>query len=244
MDTKVKKSENDIFAKIACIIVPTYITYFVIADGNITYVYYTFAIWIVYSFYQYFKKKKPFSLTDSLMALCLVYLFVGTIFSMSPAIAIKEFEITHPSWTRQKVANFELKNYFFSSSRGGHPITDVKYTYHFNKQTYGSTLDNGITYDDFYLQFKDVDELKAISKESTDKALKTNDYVLFVNAKEPKESRLFLLKTWITFKYSTIFRMLANTVILISIVLICLLIFASIYFRENVFGLLRRYRPF
>lgn len=238
-------SENIILknrlVEIPLTIIPLVITIIAVTKGYVTYICYAFAIWIFYLSFRLIKRKK-ITLLRILLTLNVAYFIVGSIFSMSPALAINEFALTHSTWKTSNIDSYNFNAYYRNTYRNSHPKTDVNYVYYLKNKEYKSSVSNPIDYDEYVFQFKSREELVAISKAGTQKALDNNDYVLFVNTKNPNESKLFLQKTWINIKYSTPARLIINVLFLISLAFFFFLVYVLIFSRKAIFEFLKSKR--
>lgn len=232
-NSEFKRPKNR-WVEIPLTIIPLVLTIIAITEGYVTYVCYAFAIWIFYIVFRLIKRK-GLTLLRLLLILNFSYLIVGSVFSIFPALAIKEFALTHPTWERSNIDNYSLNAYYQKKYRSSHPKTDVNYVYYFKNKEHKSSVSNPIDYDEYVFQFKSKEDLVAISKAATQKALENHDYVLFVNAENPSESKLFLLNTWFNIKYSTPARLMINVLFLASMAFLCLLLFVLVFARKSIF---------
>ncbi len=226
------------WVEIPLTVIPLVITIIAVTKGYVSYVCYAFAIWIFYLSFRLVKRKK-ITLLRLLLILNFAYFVVGSMFSIFPALAIKEFVLTHPTWDTSIIDNYSLNPYYRKTSRSSHPKTDVSYVYYFKNKEYKSSVSDPIDYDEYVFQFKSREELVAISKTATQKALDNHDYVLFVNTENPSESKLFLLNTWLNIKYSTPARLIIDSLSIASMGFLCFLVYILIFSRKAIFEFLK-----
>lgn len=162
----------------------------------------------------------------------IIFLSVGLLFSMSPRLEIKEFQLWHPSWVSIKVDHYKTDAFDRVTRHTVHPVARVDYTFKINDKEYLSKNNYGINYDEFIFQFKSAEELVANIKKYTIEALENKDYVLLVNPENPIQNKLFMPTSWITFQYSTFFRVITMVTIGLCFPLAC--IFLYIFISDKV----------
>lgn len=195
--------------------------------SNPNYIYYSLVIWLLYLIIRYVVKKSFSGIITALMALLCSFFLVVFIFSISPALKIKEFELTHPTWKTKSIDSYRLKAYYRATSKGGHPTTDVEYSYSFRNNKYENKEKNAINYVQYFFQFKSNKELIEASRGITQKTIDNHDYILFIHQKNPKESRLFLLTSWFNLRYSLIAQVLFIIVCVMSFTIFCVIMYLS-----------------
>ncbi|WP_300672980.1 hypothetical protein [Soonwooa sp.] len=200
---------------------------FIYSLSNPNYIYYSLGIWLLYVVIRYAVKKNLSDVTTSLMALLCSFFLVSFVFSVSPALKIEEFKLMHPTWKVKNIDSYSLVAYYARNSKGGFPTTDIEYSYSFGNDKYEDKTKYAIKYIQYFFQFKSNKELVAASKVITEKTMHAGKYVLFVNQKNPKESRLFLLTSWFNFRYSLFAQALFSLIIIMSITIFCVVSYSS-----------------
>ena len=195
--------------------------------SNPNYIYYSVGIWLLYVIIRYLVKRNFSEVITLLMTLLGSFFLVVLFFSISPALKIKEFELTHPTWKTGNIDSYSLNAYYRATSKGGHPTTDVVYTYSFKNNKYENKEKNAIKYVQYFFQFKSDKELLESSKNITQRTMDNKDYVLLVDANKPRESQLFLLTSWLNFRYSLLAQMFFTISVLVFLTIICVVSYLS-----------------
>lgn len=160
--------------------------------------------WILYGLFVGFvlfmtgkdKTKETF-----LLCFALCYLLTALLISFSPYLRIKDFQLFHPNY--EQIEEYTITNsaykYYSSSTSGGYGYyyAIIDYTYEINGQTIQKTEEDIVKWD-------------SNNDEKLAQIIKSNDFLVFVNQKNPTESKMFYSDDYLYAKGSEGFYLLEH----------------------------------
>lgn len=222
MTGKIKKIADTFSIVLGFIVMGAGILFLVFIENPVRYFFYVLFLAVVINFKSFPNLRIDLKKVagNFLITLCVAYLSLITLLSLSPFLKIQEFKLSHPGWkpvSAQIIKPTALWDTGYK--REGNSYVDVYYEYLSDGKLYKNSASEALyQYYPLWNRKKSHELVNEFSKSVSEK-IKKKDYIIFSDPDQPEKSKLFLSTDLFYFQGSLFYNMVTGIAALLLIIL-------------------------
>ncbi|MBL1219748.1 hypothetical protein JET18_02805 [Chryseobacterium sp. L7] len=235
MKTKSKKIADYFLVFLKAIAIAAFIIFVAYIENPVRYFFYALFVAILVNFKSLRNLRIDFKNVIQKFSIRagLIYLFLITVFSVSPFLKIQEFKASHWNWTSpDEIIIHPTVLWDTGYRRKGNSYADVIYKYQYKGTSYKNSESEILKKHYPFWNWKDRDELIPDFATAVSEKIRAKDYILLINPKQPQQSKLFLSSDFLYFQGSLFYDAVTGYAAF-GVILICCIAFIYIIPTKN-----------